>query len=141
MKDAPAALGSEWVALERSTVLFRDPTNQGRRFVPLLLADCTLPDTLRRYKYVDFRQETPTAFDELLAACRVEAEAAPPGCAGGDHVAGIQSMITRNPAYEIRHAERHASRVVFLAELAVHAGEPGCRMTTREIHSKAILSA
>lgn len=75
---SPAALGSEWVALERSTVLFRDPTNQGRRFVPLLLADCKLPDTLRRYKYVDFRQETPAAFDELLAACQVEAEAAPP---------------------------------------------------------------
>ena len=40
---SPAALGSERVALERGTVLFRDPTNQGRRFVPLLL-----PDTLRR---------------------------------------------------------------------------------------------
>lgn len=75
---SPAALGSEWVTLERSTVLFRDPTNAGRRFVPLLLADCTLPDTLRRYKYVDFRQETPAAFDELLVACREEAEAAPP---------------------------------------------------------------
>ena len=75
---SPAALGSEWVALERSTVLFRDPSNAGRRFVPLLLADCTLPDTLRRYKYVDFRQETPAAFEELLAACREEAEAAPP---------------------------------------------------------------
>ena len=75
---SPAALGSEWVTLERSTVLFRDPTNTGRRFVPLLLADSTLPDTLRRYKYVDFRQETPAAFDELLAACRGESEAAPP---------------------------------------------------------------
>lgn len=75
---SPAALGSEWVALERSTVLFRDPTNKGRRFVPLLLADCDLPDTLRRYKYVDFREEAEDAFAELLAACRVEAEAAPP---------------------------------------------------------------
>jgi WD40 repeat protein/DNA-directed RNA polymerase subunit RPC12/RpoP len=75
---SPAALDSEWVTLERSTVLFRDPSNAGRRFVPLLLADCTLPDTLRRYKYVDFRQETPAAFDELLAACREEAEAVPP---------------------------------------------------------------
>jgi WD40 repeat protein/DNA-directed RNA polymerase subunit RPC12/RpoP len=75
---SPAALGSEWVTLERSTVLFRDPTNAGRRFVPLMLADCPLPDTLRRYKYVDFRQETPAAFDELLAACREEAEEALP---------------------------------------------------------------
>ncbi len=34
--------------MERSTVLFRDPSNQGRRFIPLLLADCELPETLRR---------------------------------------------------------------------------------------------
>ena len=80
---SPAALGSEWVTLERSTVLFRDPANAGRRFVPLLLADCTLPDTLRRYKYVDFRQETPAAFEELLAACREEAEAALPAAQRG----------------------------------------------------------
>ena len=69
---SPAALGSEWVALERSTAIFRNPSNAGRRFVPLLLADCNLPDTLRRYKYVDFRQEAQEAFDELLAACQGE---------------------------------------------------------------------
>jgi hypothetical protein len=33
-----------------------------------LLADCTLPDTLNRHKYVYFHQETPAAFDELLDA-------------------------------------------------------------------------
>src|SRR5262245_26091281 len=32
---SPQALTSDWVALERSTVLFRDPANAGRRFVPL----------------------------------------------------------------------------------------------------------
>jgi WD40 repeat protein/GTPase SAR1 family protein len=75
---SPTALGSEWVALERSTVLFRDPTNAGRRFIPLLLADCELPDALRRYKYVDYRRRTKAAFAELLAACRPETESAPP---------------------------------------------------------------
>src|SRR5581483_3563807 len=69
---SPAALGSDWVALERSTVLFRDPSNVDRRFIPLLLADCELPDALRRYKYVDFRQEEDAAFEELLSACRPE---------------------------------------------------------------------
>ena len=83
---SPAALGSEWVTLERSTVLFRDPTNAGRRFVPLLLADCTLPDTLRRYKYVDFRQETPTRIRR--AAGRV------PG-GGGSGVPAAQSCRRR----------------------------------------------
>jgi hypothetical protein len=57
---SPAALGSDWVALERSTVLFRDPTNRARRFVPLLLADCERPNTRRRYAYVDYREEVAT---------------------------------------------------------------------------------
>ncbi len=74
---SPAALGSEWVTLERSTVLFRDPTNTGRRFIPLLLADCELPGALRRYKYVDYRRRTKAAFEELLAACRPETETTP----------------------------------------------------------------
>jgi SAM-dependent methyltransferase len=67
---SPAALGSDWVGLERSTTLFRDPSNAGRRFIPLLLTDCDLPDTLRQFKYVDFRQESEAAFRELLAPCR-----------------------------------------------------------------------
>ena len=37
---SPAALGSDWVGLEHNTALFRDPTNAGRRFIPILLADC-----------------------------------------------------------------------------------------------------
>ncbi|HEY5909971.1 MAG TPA: TIR domain-containing protein [Verrucomicrobiae bacterium] len=74
---SPAALRSDWVGLERSTVLFRDPANAGRRFIPLLLADCELPDTLRRYKYVDYREETEDAFYRLLAACRTQQQLEP----------------------------------------------------------------
>ena len=66
------ALASGWVALERSTAVHRDPANVGRRFIPLLLGDCDLPDTLRRYKYVDFRDEAEAAFAEILDACRPE---------------------------------------------------------------------
>src|SRR5262249_43445137 len=65
---SPAALGSDWVGLERSAALFRDPSNANRRFIPLLLADCKLPDTLRRYKYVDFREETQETIEALLEA-------------------------------------------------------------------------
>jgi len=75
---SPAALGSEWVGMERSTVLFRDPSNADRRFIPLLLADCDVPDTIRRYRYVDFRKETEAAFEELLAVCRPVEEQGPP---------------------------------------------------------------
>jgi WD40 repeat protein/RNase P subunit RPR2 len=66
------ALASGWVALERSTAIHRDPANESRRFVPLLLADCDLPDSIRRYKYVDFRNEAEAAFAELLTVCRPE---------------------------------------------------------------------
>ncbi|MDI1277976.1 TIR domain-containing protein [Methylobacter sp.] len=71
------ALGSEWVRMERSTVLFRDPSNKGRRFIPLLLDDCKLPDSLRRFKYVDFRQQAEAAFLELVEACRVADDRSP----------------------------------------------------------------
>src|SRR4051794_23054075 len=37
---------SEWVALERHTALFRDPTNARRRFIPLRLDDAEIRDTL-----------------------------------------------------------------------------------------------
>jgi hypothetical protein len=67
------ALESGWVALERSTAVHRDPANDDRRFIPLLLTDCDLPDTLRRYKYVDFRDEAEAAFTELLTVCRPDA--------------------------------------------------------------------
>jgi GTPase SAR1 family protein len=75
---SPATFGSDWVSLERSTVLFRDPTNAARRFVPLLLADCEMPDTLRRYKYIDYRRAGASTFKELLVACRQEVEAPSP---------------------------------------------------------------
>ena len=67
---SPAALASGWVALERSTAVHRDPANAGRRFIPLLLGDCALPDTLRRYKVVDFREESDAAFAEVQATLR-----------------------------------------------------------------------
>ncbi|MGV3662133.1 MAG: TIR domain-containing protein [Prosthecobacter sp.] len=69
---SPNALASGWVALERSSAIHRDPANTGRRFIPLLLADCDLPDTLRRYKYVDFREDAEKMFAELLVACQTE---------------------------------------------------------------------
>jgi formylglycine-generating enzyme required for sulfatase activity len=75
---SPALFGSDWVGLERSAVLFRDPTNADRRFIPLLLTDCDIPDTLRRYKHIDYRKEGDAAFEELLVACRPNAETPQP---------------------------------------------------------------
>ena len=52
--------------------MFRDPINVNRRFVPLLLSDCDIPDAVRQFKYIDFRDETEPAFDELVASLRTE---------------------------------------------------------------------
>ena len=53
------AFASEWVTLERHTVLFRDPTNAERRFIPLRLDDAEITDTLKQFAYVDWRQRAP----------------------------------------------------------------------------------
>jgi hypothetical protein len=115
---SPAALGSDWVTLERSTVLFRDPANSGRRFIPLLLADCALPDALRRYKYVDFREDAEAAFEELLKICRVEVReplpptgerhgnAAPSEALGSAAVSGMSEPLSEFPAQSPRRVWR-----------------------------------
>lgn len=64
------ALSSEWVRLEQSTAIHRDPGNVGRRFIPVLIDSCDVPDTLRRYRYLDLRQTAGSALDELVAMCK-----------------------------------------------------------------------
>ena len=64
------AFASEWVSLERHTALFRDPTNNQRRFVPLRLDDAQIPDLLRQFAYVDWRARSDPAYADLQLACR-----------------------------------------------------------------------
>lgn len=90
------ALASDWVALERSTVLFRDPSNKGRRFIPLLLDDCVLPDTLRRYKYVDFREESDAAFAEVLASCKPDTQSLLPTPQSALHIDPDPARLSLN---------------------------------------------
>ena len=56
------------------TSVHRDPATAGRRFIPLLLGDCALPDTLRRYKVVDFREESEAALRKFRSPVRLLAE-------------------------------------------------------------------
>lgn len=64
------SLGSDWVVLEKNTVLFRDPANRERRFIPVLIEDCVemMPSTLRRYRYIDLRRFNERHYRELLEA-------------------------------------------------------------------------
>jgi small GTP-binding protein len=61
------AFATEWGTLERHTALFRDPMNQKRRFVPLLLEDCEIRDPLRQFAYVDWRERDEAEYGRLLA--------------------------------------------------------------------------
>lgn len=63
------ALTSDWVTLERHTVLFRDPTNQQRRFIPILLDNVEIRGTLKQFAYVDWRMRSEEQYKRLLAAC------------------------------------------------------------------------
>src|SRR5262249_5008162 len=51
------SLDSDWAALEHQTILFRDPTNKDRRFIPLRLDDAEPPDILRHFAYIDWRKK------------------------------------------------------------------------------------
>jgi DNA-binding beta-propeller fold protein YncE len=62
------AFGSDWVAMERNTTMFRDPVNKQRRFIPLLLEDCDIPDTIKRFRYIDWRSEDEQEYGKLLSA-------------------------------------------------------------------------
>ena len=68
---------SQWTQLERNTATFRDPMNNQRRFVPLLLADCKIPDAVRRLMHIDYRAQQDEAVRSLIAACQQEEPASP----------------------------------------------------------------
>jgi len=67
-----ASSASEWVTLERHTYLFRDPTNQQRRFIPLRLDDCEIKGTLKQFAYVDWRERDDSEYTKLHAMCQTE---------------------------------------------------------------------
>lgn len=63
------SMESNWVALERSTAIFRDPTNKNRRFIPLLIEDCIIPDSLKIYKYISYKSDSESSVKELINIC------------------------------------------------------------------------
>jgi hypothetical protein len=65
-----AYFDSEWATLEHHTLLFRDPTNEKRRFIPLLIEDCAMPDIIAQFAYIDWRTRSDEAYGRLLASCQ-----------------------------------------------------------------------
>jgi hypothetical protein len=60
----------DWVTLERHTVLFRDPTNAQRRFIPVRIDDAEIEETIRQFAYIDWRKKAKKEYAKLLVACR-----------------------------------------------------------------------
>lgn len=71
------AFSSDWVSLEHHTVLFRDPTNKERRFIPIRLDDEPITDVLKQFAYVDWRRQSNEEFSRLVSACQPKETPAP----------------------------------------------------------------
>jgi hypothetical protein len=64
-----AAYFAWWSTLEHHTLLFRDPTNAQRQFIPLLIDNCKFPDVIAQFAYIDWRQSL-RRLTRLLGASR-----------------------------------------------------------------------
>jgi len=69
---SPDYFESEWGRLEHHSMLFRDPTNAQRRFLPLLIKDCQPPDIIAQFAHIDWRTSSDDEYKTLLDACRTE---------------------------------------------------------------------
>lgn len=54
------SIRSRWVELEWASVLYEDLSGSTKRIVPILYQDCEIPFILRRLKYLDARNLSPT---------------------------------------------------------------------------------
>jgi len=115
---SPNYFGSEWGTLEHQTLIFRDPTNAQRRFVPLLIEDCTPPDIIKQFAYIDWRTQSDDAYDKILEACQdVKEEKAKPKKKSSqsrkyircDHMLESGLMHMKDPI-SIRILEKDANR-------------------------------
>ena len=61
---------SKWTQLERNSSTFRDPSNEDLRFIPILIEQCSIPDTIARLRLLDFSEDHTSSTKELIEACR-----------------------------------------------------------------------
>ena len=59
---------SEWAEFEHQTVLFNDPTNKKRRFIPLKIDDSESRFHLRQFAYIDWRNREEEEYQRLWEA-------------------------------------------------------------------------
>jgi len=66
----PAYFNSEWSKLEHYSLIYRDPANSKRRFIPILIADCEVPNIIAQFAYIDLRIFSEEAYSKIITACR-----------------------------------------------------------------------
>jgi small GTP-binding protein len=65
------AFGDDWVHLEVSSLRFRDPLNNERRFVPLRLDDSQINASIAHFLYINWLpSQSKQEYEKLLEACR-----------------------------------------------------------------------
>jgi hypothetical protein len=62
------SFGADWVGMEINTILYKDPRNKKGRFIPIRLDDTEPKDTLAPFLSIDWRSQSPAAFQQLLTA-------------------------------------------------------------------------
>ena len=67
---SPEYFASDWGRMEHLTLLFRDPTNAERRFIPLLIAECQPPDIIAQFARIDWQMPSENAYEKLMGACQ-----------------------------------------------------------------------
>ena len=97
-----AAFDSDWVSLERSTSIFRDPSNKQRRFVPLLIQDCEIPDVIRRLLYIDGRILNDDTIEQIIQSCQINETHASRGQdnESGKHAAEDSELANNGPIHQ-----------------------------------------
>ncbi len=63
------AFDADWAIPARQTLPFRTATNQ-RRFVPLRLDECAIPEMIAQYEYIDWRTPNEESYTKLHRVCR-----------------------------------------------------------------------
>lgn len=71
------AIDSKWVAIEQHTAVFRDPTNEARRFIPVRLDDVSFSDFLSQFSWIDWRTKHDDEYRKLLDAVRTSTVPSP----------------------------------------------------------------
>jgi tetratricopeptide (TPR) repeat protein len=66
---SPAYFASEWGWTELITQLFHDPINRHRRLIPIMIAECKLPNIIAHLSYVDLRTYSVEEYNRLLDSC------------------------------------------------------------------------